>query len=273
MRRNPHESIMALSAERGQKRRGAAHRSRRHSRRPSPAAVSGGTRPRTVQRAGNGPGARHGRGGQAPSRGTSWRCAVPSKGKVIQAVDPLLHAFRAGPASASPFRKVSRGRDRQSGTACSGGARRHVVRPKNGIPGTSSIPGPNQSVPWAVNAIDTALARHPGSEIPLLRHQGETDVPLTWDPTTRPNSTHSSRACDPVWRRRAVRLRRDRPQEWSAVTRTIRSSTRSTSTPQTGTARSSSPVRASASTATRIGTTAPQASAGWRSGCGRRSAQ
>lgn len=109
----------------------------------------------------------------------------PSKGKVIQAVDPLLHDV---PGKGAGF-GVAFGRYLTEETGRSvlliPVARGDTAfAPKNGYTWDQFNTTCRRNLYWrAVNAIDDALARYPGSQIPvILWHQGETDVPLTPGP-------------------------------------------------------------------------------------------
>jgi Carbohydrate esterase, sialic acid-specific acetylesterase len=103
-----------------------------------------------------------------------WAMCGPSKDTAILAVEPLLHGIPA------------RGAD-ETGRAVLliPGARGDTsFAPKNGYtwdPADTSTR--NNLHHRAVKAIDTVLARYPGSQLAaILWHQGETDVPLTPGP-------------------------------------------------------------------------------------------
>jgi hypothetical protein len=117
-----------------------------------------------------------------------WAMCGPSEGKVVLAVDPLLHDV---PGKGAGF-GVAFGRYLAEETG-----RAVLLIPA--ARGDTSF-APKNGYTWdqfnttcrrnlynrAVEAIDSALARYPGSEVPvLLWHQGETDVPLTSGPDYR----------------------------------------------------------------------------------------
>jgi hypothetical protein len=109
----------------------------------------------------------------------------PSKGKVIQAVDPLLHDVPGkGAGFGVAFGKYLAEETGRAVLLIPVARGDTSFAPKNGYTWDESDTKSRINLyRRAVNAIDTALARYPGSQVPvLLWHQGETDVPLTQGP-------------------------------------------------------------------------------------------
>jgi hypothetical protein len=114
-----------------------------------------------------------------------WAMCGPSKGTAILAVDPLLHEIPAGGVGfGMTFAKHLADETGRAVLLIPGARGDTSFTPKNGWTWDPADTGTRRNLYRnAVAAIDTALARYPGSRVAaILWHQGETDVPLMSGP-------------------------------------------------------------------------------------------
>jgi hypothetical protein len=114
-----------------------------------------------------------------------WAMCGPSKDTAILAVEPLLHEIPArGVGFGMTFAKSLADETGRAVLLIPGARGDTSFAPKNGYtwdPADTSTR--NNLHHRAIKAIDTVLARYPGSQVAaILWHQGETDVPLTPGP-------------------------------------------------------------------------------------------
>ena len=111
-----------------------------------------------------------------------WAMCGPSKGEVVLAVEPLLHETPAGGVGFGTTFAKSLADETGRAVLLIPGARGDTsFAPKNGFTWNPDDSRTRVNLyRRAVQAIDAAVARHPGSRVvAILWHQGETDVPLT----------------------------------------------------------------------------------------------
>ncbi len=114
-----------------------------------------------------------------------WAMCGPSKNTVVAGVDPLFHEIPGkGVGFGVTFAKHLADQTGRAVLLVPGARGDTSFTPKNGY--TWDIDDTSTRINLyrqAIRAIDTALARHPGSEVAVvLWHQGETDVPLMSGP-------------------------------------------------------------------------------------------
>ncbi len=117
-----------------------------------------------------------------------WAMCGPSKGTVILGVDPLLHEIPSkGVGFGVTFAKCLADETRRTVLLIPGARGDTSFAPKNGYTwDLADTPTRVNMYRKAVEAIDTVLAKFPGSRVAaVLWHQGETDVPLTPGPVYR----------------------------------------------------------------------------------------
>ena len=115
-----------------------------------------------------------------------WAMCGPSKGTAVLAIDPLLHEIPGkGVGFGMTFAKRLANDTGRTVLLIPGARGDTSFTPKNGYTWDPADTHTRVNLYRnAVAAIDTALARYPGSRVAVvLWHQGETDVPLMTGPT------------------------------------------------------------------------------------------
>jgi hypothetical protein len=119
---------------------------------------------------------------QSHPRVHQWAMCGPSRGTAILAVEPLLHEIPGkGVGFAMTFAKSLADATGRAVLLIPGACGDTSFAPKNGYTWDPADSKTRVNLYRnAVAAIDTVLARYPGSRVAaVLWHQGETDVPLT----------------------------------------------------------------------------------------------
>jgi hypothetical protein len=114
-----------------------------------------------------------------------WGMSGPDKGRVVLAVEPLLHEIpRGGVGFGLTFAKNLADETGRHVLLVPGARGDTSFTPKNGYTWNPADTRTRVNLYRnGVRAVDDALARHPGSKVTaVLWHQGESDVPITSGP-------------------------------------------------------------------------------------------